>query len=121
MLVWSTIKFSFCTVSQEPSQPFVPGTGEIIEMDNIIRYGSIHLSAFSLMSTFVVSFDHVPLVTPNGDVLVQDLTFEVKQPTNRLNYRPMCWCLGTFWHELSCLWTQWLRQKLALPHSGGGP
>ena len=29
-------------------------------------------------------FDHVPLVTPNGDVLVEDMTFEVKSGVNVL-------------------------------------
>lgn len=43
-----------------------PGAGKIIARDNIIR------------------FDHVPLVTPNGDVLVKDLSFEVKSGMNVL-------------------------------------
>uniref|UniRef100_A0A1X7SZF6 Uncharacterized protein n=1 Tax=Amphimedon queenslandica TaxID=400682 RepID=A0A1X7SZF6_AMPQE len=38
--------------------PLVPGSGEIIEVDNLIK------------------FEHVPLVTPNGDVLVRDMNFE---------------------------------------------
>lgn len=37
-----------------------PGAGKIIYQDKIIR------------------FDKVPLVTPNGDVLIKELTFEVK-------------------------------------------
>lgn len=37
-----------------------PGKGQMVFMDNIIK------------------FETVPLVTPNGDVLVKDLTFEVK-------------------------------------------
>lgn len=37
-----------------------PGAGRIIYQDKIIR------------------FDKVPLVTPNGDVLIQELSFEVK-------------------------------------------
>lgn len=43
-----------------------PGGGKIIPRDNIIR------------------FDHVPLVTPNGDVLIKELTFEVKSGVNVL-------------------------------------
>lgn len=39
---------------------FSPGQGEMIFQDNIIR------------------FEKVPLVTPNGDVLVKELTFEVR-------------------------------------------
>lgn len=43
-----------------------PGSGRIIAKDNIIR------------------FEHVPLVTPNGDVLIKDLSFEVKSGINVL-------------------------------------
>ena len=43
-----------------------PGSGKIIAMNNIIR------------------FDRVPLVTPNGDVLVKELSFEVKSGMNVL-------------------------------------
>lgn len=39
---------------------FGPGKGEMEFVDNVIK------------------FENVPLVTPNGDVLVKDLTFEVK-------------------------------------------
>ncbi|CAH2311463.1 ATP-binding cassette sub-family D member 3 isoform X1 [Pelobates cultripes] len=43
--------------------PLIPGSGKIINADNIIK------------------FDHVPLATPNGDILIRDLDFEVKPPT----------------------------------------
>lgn len=43
-----------------------PGAGKIVARDNIIK------------------FEHVPLVTPNGDVLVRDLCFEVKSGMNVL-------------------------------------
>ncbi|XP_019851626.1 PREDICTED: LOW QUALITY PROTEIN: ATP-binding cassette sub-family D member 3 [Amphimedon queenslandica] len=46
--------------------PLVPGSGEIIEVDNLIK------------------FEHVPLVTPNGDVLVRDMNFEVHSGMNVL-------------------------------------
>ncbi|KAB0387584.1 hypothetical protein FD755_002540, partial [Muntiacus reevesi] len=39
--------------------PLIPGIGEIINTDNIIK------------------FDHVPLATPNGDILIRDLNFEI--------------------------------------------
>lgn len=39
---------------------FGPGKGQMMFVDNIIK------------------FEAVPLVTPNGDVLVKDLTFEVE-------------------------------------------
>uniref|UniRef100_A0A7N6BVY8 ABC transporter domain-containing protein n=1 Tax=Anabas testudineus TaxID=64144 RepID=A0A7N6BVY8_ANATE len=44
----------------------VPGSGQIINRDNIIK------------------FDHTPLATPNGDILIRDLTFEVQSGTNVL-------------------------------------
>lgn len=43
-----------------------PNSGEIVEMDHIIK------------------FDHVPIVTPNGDVLIRSLSFEVKSGMNVL-------------------------------------
>ena len=43
-----------------------PGAGKILAKDNVIR------------------FDKVPLVTPNGDVLIKELTFEVKSGMNVL-------------------------------------
>lgn len=43
-----------------------PGAGKILAKDNIIR------------------FERVPLVTPNGDVLIQELSFEVKSGINVL-------------------------------------
>uniref|UniRef100_A0A3Q2CX80 ATP-binding cassette, sub-family D (ALD), member 3a n=1 Tax=Cyprinodon variegatus TaxID=28743 RepID=A0A3Q2CX80_CYPVA len=38
----------------------VPGSGQVINRDNIIK------------------FDHTPLATPNGDLLIRDLSFEVR-------------------------------------------
>lgn len=43
-----------------------PGDGKIIAKDNMIR------------------FDCVPLVTPNGDILIKELSFEVKSGMNVL-------------------------------------
>lgn len=43
-----------------------PGEGKIVNKDNIIR------------------FEHVPLVTPNGDILIKELSFEVKSGMNVL-------------------------------------
>ncbi|XP_058228776.1 ATP-binding cassette sub-family D member 3-like isoform X2 [Hemibagrus wyckioides] len=48
------------------SSALLSGSGEIIIADNIIR------------------FEHVPLLTPNGDVLIQDLSFEVLSGANVL-------------------------------------
>ncbi|XP_013137265.1 PREDICTED: ATP-binding cassette sub-family D member 3 [Papilio polytes] len=44
--------------------PLLPGAGRIIYKDKVIR------------------FDRVPLVTPNGDVLIRELTFEVRSGMN---------------------------------------
>jgi ABC-type multidrug transport system fused ATPase/permease subunit len=46
--------------------PLIPGAGRIINKDNIIH------------------FEHVPLVTPNGDVLIEDMSFEVHSGMNVL-------------------------------------
>lgn len=55
------------TMIQDKLRPIGgPGSGKICAMDNVIR------------------FDSVPLVTPNGDVLITDLTFEVKSGMNVL-------------------------------------
>ena len=70
-----------------------------------------------------LSFDHVPLVTPNGDVLVQDLTFEVNEIADLLNKQSLKSIntnLGSFWYELSCLWTQWMWEKLTVPNTRRG-
>lgn len=42
------------------NETLVPGSGKLVFRDNIIR------------------FDKVPLITPNGDVLIKELTFEVR-------------------------------------------
>lgn len=41
------------------NESLTPGNGKLVFKDNIIR------------------FDKVPLVTPNGDVLIKELSFEV--------------------------------------------
>lgn len=41
------------------------------------------LSAFNATSVYI-RFENVPLVTPNGDVLVESMSFEVKSGVNVL-------------------------------------
>ena len=62
----STAYICSFTDHRRPSVPLVPGSGEIVEADHVIR------------------FEGVPLVTPNGDVLVRSMDFEVKSGMNVL-------------------------------------
>ncbi|XP_059223265.1 ATP-binding cassette sub-family D member 3 [Stomoxys calcitrans] len=78
---------------------FGPGKGQMVFVDNLIK------------------FESVPLVTPNGDVLVKDLTFEVKSGTNVLVCGPNGCGKSSLFRILGELWPTW-GGKVVKPQRG---
>ncbi|KAM9439502.1 ATP-binding cassette sub-family D member 3-like isoform 2-T2 [Clarias gariepinus] len=77
----------------------LPGSGHITIADNIIR------------------FEHVPLLTPNGDVLIQDLSFEVLSGANVLVCGPNGCGKSSLFRVLGELWPL-SGGHLTKPHRG---
>ncbi|XP_029313731.1 ATP-binding cassette sub-family D member 3a isoform X2 [Cottoperca gobio] len=83
----------------EQKLKLVPGSGQVINRDHLIK------------------FEHTPLATPNGDILIRDLTFEVNSGTNVLVCGPNGCGKSSLFRVLGELWPLF-GGKLTKPERG---
>jgi len=76
-------------INSSGSENFAPNAGKIIEVDHLIR------------------FDKVPIVTPNGDILVNSLTFQVESGMNVLVCGPNGCGKSSLFRIVGELWPIW--------------
>jgi ATP-binding cassette subfamily D (ALD) protein 3 len=76
-------------VNENEGTPLVPNGGKIVEVDHLIK------------------FDQVPIVTPNGDILIKSLNFQVESGMNVLVCGPNGCGKSSLFRIVGELWPIW--------------